>query len=280
MGFSILIGFFGLSLLLLCVLERIFHAFLIFAMGSNDKDNLRAGLLLGSFLNFATTLWTTAINIVFRSIGFMGWVFVWYIVFYIISSMWFVLYEDYPQVVIQIVDFYSKRVGPFLHGYLLLPLELLNLVLKAVLPVYNGFVWVLRGLFTKGLLPILWDELDLLADLCVALLGLVKSLSVSVVDFLFSLSCDDLSCLSKTAVFDALSVMGSVRDTAVISSKLGSTLCSPISSPIDFSLYLFGRYAFRQSSAQPGKRFFASGFSYAQEHTETMQRVWPERNSH
>lgn len=238
MGFSILIGFFGLSLLLLCVLERIFHAFLIFAMGSNDKDNLRAGLLLGSFLNFATTLWTTAINIVFRSIGFMGWVFVWYIVFYIISSMWFVLYEDYPQVVIQIVDFYSKRVGPFLHGYLLLPLELLNLVLKAVLPVYNGFVWVLRGLFTKGLLPILWDELDLLADLCVALLGLVKSLSVSVVDFLFSLSCDDLSCLSKTAVFDALSVMGSVRDTAVISSKLGSTLCSPISSPIDFSLYL------------------------------------------
>jgi len=238
MGFSILFGFFGLFLLFLCIIERIFYAILIFAMGSSDKDNLRAGLLLGSFLNFSTTLLTTTINIVFRSIGFIGWVFLWYIVFYFITSMWFVLYEDYPHVIIKIVDFYSKRIGPFLHGYFLLPLELLNIVLKAVLPVYNGLMWVLRGLLTKGLLPLLWDELDLLADFCVALLGLGKSLSVSVVDFIFSLNCDNFSCLNSPAVFDALSVMGNLRDVAVISSKIGGNLCSPVSKPIDFSLYL------------------------------------------
>ena len=235
MAASIFFAAFGASLAVLCVVERVAHAVLSLAFG---KADLRAGLLIGSTLNFATVLWSTAVAFFVRCAGFIGWLVFWYALFYVITAFWYVLYEDQPDVVIFVADFYTKRVGPFLHGFLFVPLDLLNLVLKAILPVYNALVWVLRGLLTKGLLPVVWDELDLLVDFCVALLGLGKSLSVSVVEFVVGAwSCEDLSCVERPAVLDLVSPLGNVRDMAIVSSRVGGVLCSTVALPLDWALY-------------------------------------------
>lgn len=238
---AILFAAFGVSLVLLCATERVVHAALVlFGFGDpgDDLKELRAGLVVGSMLNFWSALASAVISFFARCAGLAGWVLFWYALLYCVTSFWYVMYEDHPQVVVYGLNFYNRRVGPFLHGYIFLPLDLLNLLLKGVLPVYNGAVWILRGLLSKGLLPVFWDQLELLVDFGVAFLGLGKEWSVSVIEFVTEVSrCEGAACVEKPAVLNLLSPMGSVRELAVVASRFGGAVCSVVSVPIDLILY-------------------------------------------
>lgn len=189
---------FGISLLSLCVADRVILAVIsLLYRGPSQGDPLKGQLLVGGALNLAVSAANGAVLVLVRCASVLGWLVLWYLLFYLVSAVWFVLYEQYPSVVDYIFRFYSARVGPFLHGYLLVPLDLLNLLLRGVLPLYNGAVWVLRSLLAKGFLPVLWNQTGLLLDLAAfsasALSGLVGSLA----DYLWSLDCADLSCLER-----------------------------------------------------------------------------------
>lgn len=240
MGALTLFAVFGVSLACFCVLERVMHAILTLFHVRGDESGdkgLRAGLVVGSLLELVSAMLSAALGFALRCVSLLGWLVVWFALFYCLSALWFVLYEDHAEVVIYAADFYSRRVGPLLHGYLFLPLDLLNLMLKGLLPLYNGVVWVVRGLLTKGLLPILWDELGLLVDFGVGLFELFKGASYSVVEFVGDLDCGDLSCIERPPSLDLVTPMGSVRDLAVVASRFGAVVCSTISLPLDWVLY-------------------------------------------
>lgn len=228
---------FGFSLVTLCVAERVLHAFFTLFVGGDKDRGVRAGLVIGGAVNVGGSLVSALVGVAARSVGLVGWVLVLYLLFYCLSAMWYVLYEEHPEVVFYFTSFYNSRLGPFLHGYFFVPLDLFNLLLKGVLPLYNGVVWIVRGLLSKGLLPIVWDEAGLLVDLGVSLLGVGKGLSLSLVGFVQGLGCEGLSCIDRPATLDLLTPMGSVRDLAVVSSRMGGVLCSSLSVPIELLLY-------------------------------------------
>lgn len=231
---------FGVTLAVFSIVNRIIHALLVMIMGDAQKngESLRAGLVIGSLLNLLSALMSAGIGVLMRCVSLFGIMLFWYAIFYGLTSFWYVLYEDYPGVVVYWFDFYTKRIGPLIHGYLFIPLEFFNMIFKGVIPVYNGVTWVARSLFIKGLLPIMWDSMDLFTDFGVALLGLGRGLSVSIVDFVNQLDCEDQTCITKPAVLDLMTPMSSVRDMAVVASRIGGTVCSAVSLPFDWALYI------------------------------------------
>ena len=197
---------FGASLLALSVAERVTFALVSFFYrgppGYSSKDPFREQLLVGGALNLLVSAGNGCVLVVVRSASLVGWLLLWYLLFYCLSAAWFVLYEQYPSVVDYVFRFYSSRVGPFLHGYLLVPLDLLNLILRGVLPLYNGVVWMLRSLLSKGLLPIFWSQTDLLLDLSAFAASALSSFVGSLVNYLWALDCTDLSCLESSPALD------------------------------------------------------------------------------
>jgi hypothetical protein len=230
---------FGLVFACVCIVERILYALLFMFMGEKQQVNkeIHAGLVIGSVLNLISAFFSVGIGFAMRCASLVGAILFFYAILYSLTAFWYVLYEDYPQVLVYFTEFYSKRIGPFLHGYFFMPMDLLNLVIKVILPFYNSVVWIARGLLSKGLFPILWDLMEFLTDFGVAMLLLGQNLSMSLINFIYNLNCDDLSCIEKPAVFDLLTPMGNVRDIAVVTSKIGSGVCSVLTLPLDWILY-------------------------------------------
>jgi hypothetical protein len=234
---------FGLSLLALCLLERVLHVFVcIFFPGLGKKDDGKDSegqMVVGGVLNLAATSVGSVASILARCVYVVGWAVFWFLLLFCVTSVAYVMYEEQPAVVLKLVSFYNARIGPFLHSYLLLPLEFLNLLFKGVIPVYNGAVWIVRTFFKQGLLPILWDQIAVLVDMAVALLSLGKHFSGSVVSFVKELQCDTDACLldQPPPVLDIVTPMGDVRLAAVLASKMGGVVCSLLAVPIDLALY-------------------------------------------
>ena len=232
---------FGASLLTLSVAERVTFALVSFFYrgppGHSSKDPFREQLLVGGALNLLVSAGNGCVLVVVRSASLVGWLLLWYLLFYCLSAAWFVLYEQYPSVVDYVFRFYSSRIGPFLHGYLLVPLDLLNLILRGVLPLYNGVVWMLRSLLSKGLLPIFWEQGGLLLDLSAFAASALSSLVGSLVNYLWALDCTDLSCLESPPALDLVSPLGSVRGMAATGARLGAAVCSPLAGLLEFALY-------------------------------------------
>jgi len=223
------------------MLERVLHVFLrMFAPAGGGKDDgLRGQLVIGSAVNLAASTASGVASIFVRSLYAIGWIALWFLVLFCLTSAWHVVYEEHPQVVIRMVEYYNARVGPFVHAYLVLPLDLLNLLFKGLVPVYNGLLWVGRTLWRQGLLPILWDQVEVLMEGGVVLLNLGRHFTGSLVAFVQGLwSCNlDACVLEQPPVLDMMSPMGDVRMLAVLGGRLGGSVCSLLAVPIDLLLY-------------------------------------------
>ena len=232
---------FGVSLLVLCLAERVLHIFLrLFAPAAAGKgDGIRGQLVIGSAVNLAASTASGVASIFLRGLYSIGWLAVWFLILFCLTSAWYVVYEEHPQVVLRMVEYYNARVGPFVHAYLVLPLDLLNLLFKGVVPVYNGFVWIGRSLWRQGLLPILWDQVEVLLEGAGVVLNWGRHFSVSAGGFVQGLwGCNTDACvLEQPPVLDMMSPMGDVRMLAVLAGKLGGSVCSLLAVPIDLVLY-------------------------------------------
>ena len=238
---------FGLSLVALCVFERVLHIFVrLLFPGISKKDAVgklgddgEGRMVVGGLLNLAATSAGSIASLLAQCVYVVGWALIWLLVLFCLASAVYVTYEEQPEVVLKLVSFYNARIGPFLHSYVLLPLEFLNLLFKGLVPIYNGAVWILRSFLKQGLLPIFWDQIEVLVDMAVALLSLGKHVSGSAVSFVKGLQCDTDACLlvQPPPVLDLVTPMGDVRLAAVLAGKLGGTMCSLLAVPIDLVLY-------------------------------------------
>ena len=228
---------FGISLFFLAIAERVLNACFCVFSSSKDLGPVRAQLVVGGLLNLSSSVASSLVSVGFRCFYSLGWFILWYFLLYCVSSIWFVVYEDYPHVVLHFFDFYNKRIGPFVHGYLVLPLEFLDVVLKGVLPLYNASVWFVRSLTSKGFLPLFWDNMNLFINFSLYVLELCQAFTLKVVEFLSGLSCSNLSCLDRVVSLDLMTPMSSVRGVALTVTQLAGKVCRPTSVPVEFVLY-------------------------------------------
>ena len=229
---------FSFSLVTLGLGERLVHAVLsLFSWDARSKHEGARHVIGGAVHMFSSVLSGIA-SVVVRCVVNATWVVVWFFVLFCLFSAVYVVYEEYPSVVIRLFGFYNARIGPFVHGYLLLPLEFLNLLFKGIAPVYNGVVWLIRTLWTQGLLPIIWDEVVVLIEMATVVISLGRHCTDSLVAFLSGVACNATDrCLTHPATLDIVTPMGDIRALAVLSSKFAGSICSVLELPVDFFMY-------------------------------------------
>jgi len=139
---------FGVSLLALCMVERVLHIVLhLFASGAGKGAGIRGQLVIGSAVNLAASAVSGIASIFAQSLYSVGRLAFWFLILFCVTSCWYVVYEEHPMVVLRMVDYYNARVGPFVHAYLVMPLDMLNVLFKGIVPLYNGAVWIVLTLF-------------------------------------------------------------------------------------------------------------------------------------
>ena len=234
------LAIFGVSLFLFALLERVINALVcVFVGAKSDGKSLRAQLLVEGAINLISVATNTFLAVVWKCFVLIGWMMLLYLSLYCVFALIYVIYDKHPHVIHFWFEFYSRRVGPLVHGFLLMPFELFNLLFKSFIPLYNAAVWMLRSLGSKGFLPILWDNIGLCVELSVYVMETMKTLTASVLNFVSVVNCDGVSCVERKIVWDLVSPMSSVRGVALVASKLAGEVCSPVKLPVEFLLYPF-----------------------------------------
>lgn len=227
------------SLLLLLITERLMHA--VFALMSKDESKKlsRAEAVVSSCLQ----MFATAIsNFVWIFVGFlanMTTVLFWFITLVVMLSCIYITYEEYPVLWIYLCSFYNDFVGPFIHTFLVFPIELGNVVFKSVTPLWNAIVWLIQIIVGHGLFPIIVNQMPTVSRAAAAVLMALQHLAQSMQNYIGQMDCPGKVCLFTPPTLDLVTPMQDVRNLAVMGVEFTHNVCGPLRIPTVILLYPF-----------------------------------------
>ena len=153
-------------------------------------------------------------------------------------SFLYVTYTEYPSVWLGAARFYNGNVGPLLHHTVVIPLQIVDVLLQGLLPIWNAWWWFLKTLAAQGLLPILIDEIRTVLQMATTLLSLAEHLTGSLLVFVTGFLCQGAECLHpERGVLDLLSPMGDIREFVALGVKLLRQICSTLAAPVDLLVF-------------------------------------------
>jgi len=169
------------------------------------------------------------------------WLTLWWLTIlaiFIFFSTLYVTYTEFPETWIGAVRGYNLFFGPYLHMVVLAPFRILDLFLRALLPVWNGFFWFVKAMAVQGLLPIALDQMQIVVDMGLALYRLLLHLTAEVSRFVLSFACTGRACLQpERGVRDLLTSMADVREIAIHTTRIARAFCGTVAAPLDLMLY-------------------------------------------
>ena len=202
------------SLCFFYALERVLNAFLCLILWEGSR---RKGVAVQQVLVCQVTLvcqllfgvLSGVVSCVFR-------VLVWWALFFVafvMLSMVHVTWEEFPVVWTSMVDFYNSNVGPWVGDMIVVPLSILNLILRAVLPLWNSVMWIGQGLVVHGVLPVVVENIGVLLSMALEVVNLCEHFAQSATVFMWPfLVCTDVACLLPEARgLNLLTPMGDLR---------------------------------------------------------------------
>ncbi len=184
--------------------------------------------------NTATSLGKTATRALL-------WLSIWWItvilIFFFFSFL-YVTYTEYPATWIGAMRGYNLYLAPFLHSVVLVPLRVVDLLLRALIPIWNSTFWFFKALGVQGLIPIVVEQIDALVDMSLALFSLLGHLAQEMARLAQSFGCSGRACLQQErGVRDLLTSMADVRDIAVHALRVGHAFCGTVAAPLDALVY-------------------------------------------
>ena len=169
--------------------------------------------------------------------GLLRWWILWMVVF-LSFSMLYVTYTEFPEVWTGTVRMYNQYAGPYVSQVVLLPLKMLDLLLRGLLPLWNSAAWLLKALATQGLLPILIEQVEIVVQMALALVTLVSELAAGISEWLQSFFCVGRACLlPERGVLNLFPSMLAVREFSLLGANLGHAFCSTLAAPLDILVY-------------------------------------------
>lgn len=176
------------------------------------------------------------------SVRAVAWLVRWWLLFFVLFlffSVIHVTYTEFPETWTGAAQVYNGYLGPYVRASVLVPLRVLDLLLRALLPVWNSAVWFLKTLGVQGLLPILIEQAELVLRIATALVSLVRHLAEALTAFFLALFCTSgPACLRpEDGVLDLLTSMGDVREIAALGVQLVRAFCSTLAAPLDLGFY-------------------------------------------
>ena len=222
------------SLLTVSFFERFVHAVLLLFTRRGRSD---AKGVISQFLSLFTSAIFGLLGLIGRFLSSAGGFLFWFMVMFVLLSFVYVSYEQYPIVWVRGVEIYNDRVGPFMQTYVLLPLQVGNLFLKAVIPLWNSVIYFFKMLWLQGLLPSFFSELEIARSMGVALLLLGRDCSASLSNYVQAASCKTDLCLTQVPELDVVGPMKNVATLAILAGKMAGDVCGPIATMTEVALF-------------------------------------------
>lgn len=228
-------------LLCLISISLLVHAILgFFVPQPNPLKRMAAAQVFVSFIGLLSGAVGVMTAVVVRtSVSIMRWWFQFLIAF-IFFAMIYTTYAEYPQIWTGFVRYYNLYLGPYVHNGIIVPLQIVDLILRAVLPIWDSVQWFFKAIFTRGFLPLVLAEIRVVFNIVTGLADFIIHSVMNIVPWLESFTCTGGSCLvPETHVIDVVAGMGDIRKIAVQGSQLVRALCSTVAFPLDVVLYPF-----------------------------------------
>jgi hypothetical protein len=238
------------------VVERILNAFLstvwYAAVGFSPGEtpfNFAAVNLVSQSGSVSARVVTSVLNSVLAmGSGIATWLVGALFVIFVTGAL-YVMYEQYPLVARGFGIQWNAGMGPRLHGILLVPIEIANVFLGALLPIYNTVVWVANRIIFEGVvMPILGNpDATLKVFTSTALFTKTFAESATVYSIATFRDCNQSvaelgdgfpasSCVGDVGLrtFDFITPMSHVRDAvAVTAAWIGEDFCPAAARPLD-----------------------------------------------
>ena len=229
---------FALSLVLLCVIQLIFHAVMCLVFRVSPWKQMAAQSVLVRLVEFVSSAGMVVTRtLVDAGVRLLGLWLLFITAFIIFSAIW-VTYEEYPQTWLGFVSFYNANLGPFVSRWLVVPLQIADTVLRSLIPIYDCVVWWAKALLFQGLLPITLQEIQTIFKIASALLQFSKDWATASLAFTDSFRCAGDACLvPESRAFDLLSSLGQVREIVALGRQLAAAFCSALSAPLDALIF-------------------------------------------
>ena len=177
-------------------------------------------------------------RVVLRTVtGILRW-WLLFVVSFTLFSFLYVTYTEYPAAWLGVARFYNANIGPLVHQTVVVPLKITDILLRALLPLWDSGVWFVKALAVQGLLPTMIQEAKVVGQMATALLSLAGHLSDSLLAWITAFFCEGAACLHpEKGVLDLLSPMGDMRELAALAIKLLRAFCSGLAAPLDLLLF-------------------------------------------
>lgn len=242
------------SLFLFLILERFTNAFAILCVhlivGGEEEDggvsDMKAYASI-QMLGSGASLFTSVYSAVLQSLLSAFQTILSYIVFAGVTTFVFaflyILQEYYPEVLLNMVEYWNKFVGPFAHSLFLSPLQIFNTVFTAATPALNYGAWLSSQFLYNTVVTGAMHDLQPIRELGVSTANLFNHTFLGVSTYLptFVVPCPvpaDDSCYDPgRRTYDFITPMADVRRMVSSVSKILDNMCGTITGPVDILAY-------------------------------------------
>lgn len=250
---------FASALILICVAERAMNAVMCLVFRVTPWKQLAAQNVLVRLAELLASVATVAVRTLAQvAVQLLGLWLLFITAFVIFSAVW-VTYDEYPEVWLGFVGFYNASLGPCVSFFFTWPLEVLDILLRAFLPLWDAGFWWAKTLVVQvtrafhgnacgmtnawitrvqGLLPIALSNIRTILLIAQTAMDWAQDFSEASLAFTESFQCAGEACLiPESRAFDLLSSMGQLRQAVALSRSLIFSFCSLFSIPYDLLTY-------------------------------------------
>lgn len=250
---------FAISFVLLILFERFINAISLLVLRlvtGNDADKTTGYAsvqMVGAGASFGMSLTASVANTVAGVLTAL----LNYLLFAVVVSVFFavlyVIQEYYPELSIELVEYWNAFLGPMIHTIALAPAQLFETVYAATVPVFNAVTWLISQMFYNVIMVGAIRDFQSYKMLGDAFFQLVKSLSINTGDYItsFVYPCEDAmdpQCLAiGPRTFDFITPMQEMRTGATAISQITRGMCMDAAPVVDMVLFPFYDINFAKS---------------------------------
>jgi len=235
---------FAAALVTFCIFERVLCAlgsmFLVRERGM--KQAASAQFLISIVDGVATFVGGVGYSFAGMGLTALRWA-LWVSAMLMIGSVVYVVYEDFPGVWTDLARGYNAFFGPFMQGTVVTLAQVVNILFKGLVPIWNGAIFFVNRVVSGFMLPTLFEEMVQFISLGKAVLGLARNMVISLAGYVWNVVVDcpaseqDACYDVGLRTLDLLTPMGNVREGARVFVRMTRLVCGFVDPIVDAVSY-------------------------------------------
>jgi hypothetical protein len=237
---------FATALVTLCVFERVLSALMVLFLPMFEGGGLKqmaASQFLISLFEGVAALVTSVLYTLVSILGAAVRSLLWVTVVLLMGSMLYLAYEEFPWVYTDLARGYNAYLGPFMQNTLVALAEIVNMLFRGLIPVWNGLMFFIGRLLGGFVVPVLYDQFNLILSLSTTVVVMMKHLVLSAAAYVGSVvvncpaaegdACYDVS----RRTLDLMTPMRDVQAATRVFVRMTRLVCGSASPVVDAVTY-------------------------------------------